>query len=69
MVSVCTPPSLHLEQCLALLESGKHVVCEKPLVGSLAAVDELTAAQTAAGRWRMPSTSTASATGCSGSGV
>ena len=51
IVDICTPPSLHLEQCLAALAAGKHVVCEKPLVGSLAEADHLIAAQaTARGR-------------------
>lgn len=51
VVDICTPPSLHLQQCLAALAAGKHVVCEKPLVGSLAEADQLIAAQaTAAGR-------------------
>lgn len=51
VVDICTPPSLHLEQCLAALAAGKHVVCEKPLVGSLAEADQLIAAQAnAAGR-------------------
>ena len=39
VVDLCTPPSLHLEQSLAALAAGKHVVCEKPLVASLADVD------------------------------
>ena len=51
IVDICTPPSLHLEQCLAALAAGKHVVCEKPLVGSLADADRLIeAARTARGR-------------------
>ncbi len=51
IVDICTPPSLHLGQCLAALSSGKHVVCEKPLVGSLADADRLIeAAKTARGR-------------------
>ena len=41
IVHVCTPPGLHLEQCVAALRAGKHVVCEKPVVGSLATIDEL----------------------------
>lgn len=41
LVDLCTPPSLHLEQATAALRAGKDVVCEKPLVASLADVDEL----------------------------
>lgn len=54
IVDICTPPSLHLEQCLAALASGKHVVCEKPLVGSLADADRLIEAATAARGRLMP---------------
>lgn len=28
---ICTPPNLHLPMCLAALNQGKHVLCEKPL--------------------------------------
>jgi predicted dehydrogenase len=31
VVHVCTPNHLHYEQARALLRSGKHVMCEKPL--------------------------------------
>jgi len=41
VVSICTPPFLHHEQITSAIVAGKHVVCEKPLVGSLRAVDEL----------------------------
>jgi predicted dehydrogenase len=45
IVDICTPPTLHFEQAIAALASGKHVICEKPLVGSLADADALIAAQ------------------------
>jgi predicted dehydrogenase len=41
IVDLCTPPSVHVEQITAALLAGKHVVCEKPVVGSLAAIDDL----------------------------
>jgi predicted dehydrogenase len=41
VVDLCTPPSLHLAQARAALDAGKDVICEKPLVASLAEVDEL----------------------------
>lgn len=31
MVSIVTPPNLHLEMALASFEAGAHVLCEKPL--------------------------------------
>ena len=48
VIDICTPPNTHralIEQALA---AGLHVVCEKPLVGSLKEVDAITAAQNAA---------------------
>lgn len=51
VVDLCTPPSLHLEQIIAALAAGKHVVCEKPLVASLADCDRLAEAEaTSVGR-------------------
>jgi predicted dehydrogenase len=43
VIDICTPPNLHLEQITRALNSGKHVICEKPLVGSLAAADAVSA--------------------------
>lgn len=48
VVDLCTPPALHEAQVMACLEMGVHVICEKPLVDSLAACDRLDAALAAA---------------------
>ena len=45
IIDICTPPALHLEHSLMALAAGKQVVCEKPLVGSLADADRLIAAE------------------------
>jgi len=34
-VVVCTPPHLHAQTSIAAMESGKHVLCEKPLARTL----------------------------------
>jgi predicted dehydrogenase len=31
VVHVCTPSGAHLDPCVAAMEAGKHVICEKPL--------------------------------------
>jgi predicted dehydrogenase len=36
LVDVGTPNDVHARQCLAMLEAGKHVACEKPLANTLA---------------------------------
>ncbi|MBE7733349.1 Gfo/Idh/MocA family protein [Devosia faecipullorum] len=41
VIDVCTPPGAHLSMVSAALRAGKHVVCEKPLVGSLKDVDAI----------------------------
>lgn len=50
VVVVATPPSSHAELCVRALESGAHVVCEKPFVDSVEAADEVLAAAALAGR-------------------
>ena len=42
IVDICTPPSSHFELSKRAVQAGKHVICEKPLFGSLADVDEMT---------------------------
>jgi predicted dehydrogenase len=43
VIDVCTPPGAHFPMVMAALKAGKHVVCEKPLVGSLEQVDAVMA--------------------------
>lgn len=45
VIDICTPPMVHRPMILAALAASKHVICEKPLVGSLAEVDEVIAAE------------------------
>lgn len=54
IIDVCTPPMVHYGQIVAALGAGKHVVCEKPLVGSLKEVDEIIAAEKASKGRLMP---------------
>jgi predicted dehydrogenase len=54
IIDICTPPTLHVAQTIAALAAGKHVICEKPLAGSLADVDRLAAAEQAAHGRLMP---------------
>lgn len=54
IVDICTPPALHVPQSLAALAAGKHVICEKPIAGSLAEVDRLIAAEIASPKTVMP---------------
>jgi predicted dehydrogenase len=54
VIDICTPPLVHYEQLLQALASGKHVVCEKPLVGSLEQMDAVIAAERGATGLLMP---------------
>jgi predicted dehydrogenase len=54
VVDLCTPPALHVVQTEAALAAGKHVVCEKPIAPSIAAVDRMLEAEAASSRHVMP---------------
>ena len=41
VIDICTPPDSHFELCKRALAAGKHVICEKPLFGSLADCDRM----------------------------
>ena len=40
-VSICLPPSLHAPTAVDCLKGGKHVICEKPMAGSLEECDQM----------------------------
>jgi predicted dehydrogenase len=44
LVIIASPSGLHVEQCCRALEAGAHVLCEKPLAGSLAQLDHIESA-------------------------
>ena len=54
VLCIATPSGAHLEPALAAARAGKHIVIEKPLEVTLARVDELLAAATAAKVALMP---------------
>ncbi len=54
VIDICTPSYLHYEQTLQALAADKHVICEKPVAGSLKEVDELIAAEARSGKRVMP---------------
>src|ERR1051326_4258512 len=43
VITVCTPPVLHEQVVIAALESGKFVICEKPLALTLESADRIIA--------------------------
>lgn len=43
VVHICTPNFLHFSQSKAVLEAGKHVICEKPLATKIEEAEELVA--------------------------
>jgi predicted dehydrogenase len=49
-VALCTPSGLHAEGAVKALQSGKHVIVEKPMEVSLAACDAMIAAAKKSGK-------------------
>ena len=49
-VIISTPPALHRDMCIAALEQGKHVLCEKPLARNPMECREIVAAAERCGR-------------------
>lgn len=49
IVLVATPPASHADMCVAAMETGAWVLCEKPLCGSLAELDRIEAAEKSTG--------------------
>lgn len=49
-VIVATPPDSHASLAIASMESGAHVLCEKPFADSLSGADRMLAAAEATGR-------------------
>lgn len=54
IVDICLPPHLHFAVAMQALAAGKHVICEKPMVASLAEADALIAATREHGRRLTP---------------
>lgn len=52
-VYIATPPTAHREQALAAIAAGKPILVEKPFAASLADVQDIAAAATAAGVFAM----------------
>ena len=52
-VSVCTPNYVHAEQTITALKAGKHVLCEKPMAGSIQDCEAMLKAAREAGRFLM----------------
>lgn len=54
IIDICTPPGTHFTQVMAALQAGKHVICEKPLVGSLSQIDQVIAQESVSKGLLMP---------------
>jgi predicted dehydrogenase len=54
VIDLCTPPYQHFDQLQSGLRAGKHMICEKPLLGSLSEVDRLSELVAEFGKQVMP---------------
>ena len=54
IVDICLPPHLHGPVALKAFEAGKHVICEKPLAGSVLEADAMLTAARRSGRLLAP---------------
>ncbi len=54
IIDIATPPALHQPMIEAALKAGKHAICEKPLLPSLKAFDQVEALLASTGRQLMP---------------
>jgi predicted dehydrogenase len=56
LIDICTPGDSHAEIAIAALQSGKHVLCEKPLANTVEEAEQMAAAAKSAaerGVWAM----------------
>lgn len=51
IVQICVPPALHADMSISAMEAGAWVLCEKPLCGSLAELDRISAAEERTGKY------------------
>ncbi len=51
LVHIATPPALHAPLAIQCLDAGAHVLCEKPLVGSLRELDAIASAEERSGKF------------------
>lgn len=51
LVLIATPPATHADLCIAAMEAGAWVLCEKPLVASLAELDRIEEAEQRTGNY------------------
>lgn len=54
VIDLCTPSHLHFSQTKQVLAAGKHVICEKPVAGSLREAHESIQAEAQSGKRVMP---------------